>query len=212
MKSRATFIPLLVLMSIFLGCSDDEGITNGTDDPRITITGTVNIEEGSGIPESGVLTAIWSVDGSPDYGYVFGKGTVDFDSKTFTMTLGTPPDEALNIPTGEFADQGWPTLGVGAIVFGDLTSNDPHVLSAEDMKGQMYGGVSTYGIIYLVGNNTALETHSSLYWVTDFPTGYSIGEGVKTGQTHDKFIPTSTRSLVLTIADDMKDFWFPNWK
>jgi hypothetical protein len=201
------------VLLLIAGCGDeDDPVTPKVDYPTITVTGTVQVKPGLQVPEGSLLTAVWSVDSSPDYAYVFGKGTVNTADMTFSITFDTPPQQALNIPSAENGGAGIPPLGVGYICLGDFTSNEPHMLGEDEMDGTVLGAVSNIGVIYVGGAPSLYAQFPSLTWPAAFRSGYSLGEGQETGEMHDIFVPTSASSFVLTVTDDPSDLTFPNWK
>lgn len=201
------------LLLLAAGCGDDDDpVTPKIDYPMLTVTGTVQVKSGLQLPEGALLTAIWSVDSSPDYAYVFGKGTVNPSDMTFSITFDTPPQQALNIASSEDGAAAPPPLGVGYICFGDFTSNEPHMLSEGELDGTVIGAVSNIGVISVGGAPSLFTQHSFFSWAAPFRSGYSLGEGQETGGTHDIFVPATTTNVILTITDDPNDLIFPNRK
>jgi hypothetical protein len=197
------------LLFVATACGDDDPVTP-TEQPY-TITGTVQVKSGVELPPNAVLSAVWNVDSSPDYAYVFGKGTIDLTTMTFTITFGTPPQQALNISDGSQVPAGLPPLGVGIIALADFNGNDPHMLGATEAR-KPFGAVMNTGVIYVGGNPAAFQQVAPLSWVAPFPQGYSLGQGQKTTETHDIFVPIDMTNPVLRITDDPSEFVFPNWK
>lgn len=199
------------LLCVFVACDKDEDTpVNPSPTGSLTITGTVQFKKNISVPSSAILSGVWVVSsGSPDYAYMFGRGTVNFGAGTFSITFDNPPPtEALNsyAPSRDL-----PPLGVGVIVLGDFASATPHKM-ADDEGQQFYGAVSNIGIIYIGGDPAKYnDTSSSTDWPKDFPSGYGVGEGVDMEQTFDIFVPIPLRSFILTITDDPADITFPDW-
>lgn len=200
-------LAVLVSMACFAGCSDADDPVSPTGSRTLTVTGTVQIKPDLVVPDSALLTGLWAVDAAGDYLYIFGKGSVDFASKTFTVHFDTPPSEALS---GTESENTTPT-GIGFIVLSDFNSNDPHKKIPGEGRN-FYGAVSNIGVIYLSGDPLKFKNHDKLSWLSEFPSGFSFGEGVKQQVGFDTFKPTSGTGLVLTITDDPTEVIFPHWK
>ncbi len=198
----------LTAVLLFSACSDDDPVTPESGNGAFTVTGTVSIKPGMTVPETAKLSAIWSISsGSPDYAYVFGRGSVDLSTMTFSITFdATPPPLALN----DYSSHGAPSLGVGYIALADFTTLEPHMLTETESKS-VYGAVMNMGVIYIGGDPAKFNTGSEILWPAAFVNGYAMGEGKETSEMFDIFVRTTATSFVLRITDDQSEFKFPNW-
>lgn len=205
LPSLASYFAIVILL-VLPACSDDADPVAPPSD-KYTVTGTVQVKPGLEVADNLVLVGVWSVSsGSPDYVYVFGKGTVDFNTMKFTISYDKiPPLLALN----DYSSQGKPSLGVSMIVLTDLKNTEPHKIGIADTSN-FWGAVSNFGVIYIGGDPKKFETSTGSTWPSLFPSGYSIGKGVEQQTGFDTFVP-STEPLILIVTDDPKDIVFPNW-
>ena len=208
---RILFLSLLLLsgLSLVTGCSDDDPVTPDPAAEKITVTGSVYVKEGlTDIPENLSLRVVWGVDAAGDYMYVYGNGNVDLAAGTFSLTMERPPAPALNSdPSGVR-----PSFGVGFSFFGDFHGDEGHKLQEGELESPIFGAVSNTGIIFVDGDPGEYASHAELSWISEFASGFGMGEGQGTSGMHDKFVPTTMSSFQLTITNDPSDIEFPNWK
>jgi hypothetical protein len=205
--NRFSILFMIAATAVLIACSD----TDTTVEPRnqqaaITIQGTLDIRNGMDIPESARLCALWNVDGNGDHTYLYGIGSIDRQSGTFTLSLDTPPSAALSTAPG-----GLPPVGVAWIVLADFPDTRPHVLEKGEVK-KVYGAISNTAVIYIAGDPSSFASHTTLHWLTPFSSGFDIGEGEEGSGTYDIFVPSAATSFVLTISANAQDYRFPNWK
>jgi hypothetical protein len=207
MLFRSVLVSLTAILILFCACSDDD-TPNDPGAGSYTISGTVQFKQQITVPSTAKLTAVWTVSsGSPDYAYVYGRGSVDFERNTFSITFdGPPPAQALN----DYSPRGVANLGVGMIVLGDFASTEPHRLTEGELSA-VYGAVSNIGVIYIDGDPATFHEGSDILWPADFNRGFNTGEGVETQKTWDIFVPAAATTFVLTITTNPKDIFFPNW-
>jgi len=184
----------LVLGAPLAGCGDSSGPSQG-----FVVTGTIQNNTQTPIPSNARLVVAWVVSStSPDYTYVFGRGTLDPSAGTFRIRLDqAPPSAALNDGA----------LGVGIIV---ATTNQS-LRDGDDLSSipetELIGAAGQYGIISVTNPEQA-----ALYrgWAAQFETGYGVGVGVQVPAEFDRFEPASPSSVVL-IIDDLQNIAFVNW-
>lgn len=177
------------------------GESTGPQDPGATtlrVTGTIRNVSGAAIPSGARVIAVWGVSsGSPDYSYVFGEGTVDAATNTFTLELDrVPPAEALN--DGR--------LGVATIFLVGAGAPPPGRMSNDYPTTSIIGAAARYGIIYL-GDDPSRQPD----WVRTFPRGYAVGVGVtQPGSSFDGFTRAPADDVEIVI-DDLENLEFVNW-
>lgn len=198
-------------------CSDDDAAATPVVKPLIGLTGALSNPNNISIPPTVKLVAIWNVyEGSPDYIYAFGFGTLSSDRKSYSFSLNdVPPEIALN---GEGVDPASPEffrLGVAYLVLLDDPMNkipSNMMLSSEGPPEgtQVYGAVDNTGIMYVRTNGDVDDKQ----WALQFPQGYSIGVGVRVEDGLDKFVPTNetSRPLLIDTSRNLEAFTFPNWQ
>ena len=177
------------------GCQDGTGTGAG-----FVVTGRIQNHTAAPIPANARLVAVWGVTaGSPDYSYIFGEGTINRFTGTFRIEFDQPPPvAALNHGV----------LGVAFLI----ATTDPSLKDGDILTG----GSSTTGIIGVTAQHAVIfvDHQDTLYantWVPSFPSGYSVGVGVKVpGSVFDKFEPVSRSSPIL-IIDDLGNIEIVNW-
>ncbi|HET9387426.1 MAG TPA: hypothetical protein VFO67_19980 [Gemmatimonadales bacterium] len=171
---------------------------DGTGPEGFVVTGRIENNTLAPIPVNTRLLAVWGVSsGTPDYGYVFGEGTINRLAGTFRIRFDQPPpDDALNM--GE--------LGVAFLI----ATTDQSLTQGRLPSGPIgYAGLTArYAVIFLKSEN-ASQFRS---WATLFDIGYSVGVGVEAlpGETFDTFRPDSPSSPVL-IIDVPANIDIVNW-
>jgi len=161
------------------------------------VSGTVQNNTGSPIPENARLVLAWIVFAGPsDYTYAFGEGYI-LPSGTFEIDLPEPPTSVLNVGA----------YGVGILVATTSTElsegDDLNDFPIEDY----IGATGEYAVVYL-SNPTVAATWSP--WTSGFEAGYAVGVGQRIPGSFDIFVPTSADSVVL-ILDDIGNIEFMNW-
>ncbi|MFN2563546.1 MAG: hypothetical protein ABR499_00875 [Gemmatimonadaceae bacterium] len=181
---------------VLAGCSDSPTGPRGLP---VTVSGSLNNRSGAAIPANARVVVLWAGDdGSGDYAYVFGEGTVDAASNRFTVTFDRDvPSPALlgNI------------LGVGLVIL----TTDPNLREGRVPDGYNYGstviGVTgQHAVIYL--NEDPPRFGSD--WPSNFRRGYNVGRGVDLPGTFDGFAPTGLSAMEL-IVDDLANIETVNW-
>lgn len=199
MRGRA----LLTLAAVFVtalaaGCKG--GGTGPTD--GFVVTGRLQNNKQAAIPAEARLVAVWSVSsGTPDYGYVFGEGTINRVTGTFRLRFDQPPPlQALN--AGE--------LGVAFIVATtDQSLREGDIITSSSPLNGLIGITGQHAVIFVRSHDGAGQVRD---WVALFDTGYSVGVGVKApaGAVFDTFEPASQSSPRL-IIDDPANIEVVNW-
>ncbi|MGE5801439.1 MAG: hypothetical protein ACM358_04215 [Gemmatimonadota bacterium] len=187
------FLSVLCFTVIAAGCED------GTAPGGIVVKGRIQNNTDAVIPANARLVVVWGVSsGTPDYGYVFGAGTIHRFNGTFSVRLDQPPPSAALNAYG---------LGVGfIIVTTDPLTDGDSITNSSQMTGVL-GLTGQHALIFVADTNSA----QALDWAAEFDLGYSVGVGVKVpGEIFDKFVPASRSSPVL-IIDDPANIEVVNW-
>ncbi len=191
---------LVSMVTVFVsvmaaGCQDGTGTRTG-----FVVTGHIQNNTQAPIPANARLIAVWGVSaGSPDYSYVFGEGTINRFTGTFRIEFDQPPPvNALNHGV----------LGVAFLIATtDQSLKDGDSLTGSSSTAQIIGVTGQHAVIF-VDHQDTLYVNT---WVPSFPTGYSVGVGVKVpGSVFDKFEPVSRSSPIL-IIDDLGNIEIVNW-
>ena len=211
-RSLGTISVVCILALARLGCSD--GNPGSPVQSGYTITGSLVFKKDITLPQGAEVVGLWLVSsGSPDYMYVYGRGTIDAAKKTFNITFDqAPPRPALNCYP---LLQDSVYLGVGAICIvqksgfqGKLSGDVEHMETGP--TGKLLGVVNNMGLIFESGDYSGVD---STAWPRLFPAGYCMGRGVspKPGKIFDTFEPISPAGLQMVVSDDIQDFEFTNW-
>lgn len=192
---------LLLLATVFVttvGFSCEEGTGPGGS---FVVTGQIQNRTNTPIPAGARLLAVWGVSaGSPDYGYVFGEGTIHRSTGSFYIQFDQPPPlVALNNDA----------LGVAILVVTtDQSLEVGDSITSSSQSTGIIGVTAQYAVIFVQNRDTLPPSH----WANSFADGYSVGAGVKAlpGDVFDKFVPTSRSSPVL-IIDDLGNVEIVNW-
>ena len=191
-RARLTLISLLVTAAVS-GCHDATGPAT-----EFVVTGPVQNNTQTAIPANARVVVVWVVSaGTPDYGYVFGEGTLDRNAGTYRVQFdGPPPAEALNLGM----------LGVGLVV----ATTDQSLQNGDVLTDEIDGfvGITAHHAVIFVSRRQ--DATQLLDWASAFDNGYSVGVGVEVPGTFDKFVPASPSSAVL-IVDDIANIDVVNW-
>lgn len=187
------FLAVLFFTAIATGCQD------GTGPGGFVVTGHIQNNTQASIPANTRLVAVWGVSsGTPDYSYVFGEGTINRFTGTFRIVFDQPPPVAA-LNNG--------VLGVAFLIATtDQSLTDGDSLTGSSSTAQIIGVTGQHAVIF-VDHQDTLYVNT---WVPSFPTGYSVGVGVKVPGTFDKFEPVSRSSPIL-IIDDLANIEIVNW-
>jgi hypothetical protein len=176
--------------------SSSTGAGGASNVDSLDVSGTLTPGQGKTVPASAGVAVIWTVSsGSPDYNYVYGKGTST--GETFKLSLtAPPPEEALN--NGN--------LGVGVVVLWPQGKLPAEGKAGEEVVNGVIGAAGNYAIIYKGPNAPDMP------WVSDFPPGYSCGKGAPPvpGSSHESFTPVDCSEVSITV-DDIEKIKFVNW-
>jgi hypothetical protein len=174
--------------------------------PPFTVSGTLNYRKQIQVPDNARVVVVWGVTAvSPDYSYVFGEGTIDFENNSFEIEFnGPPPSEALNWV-------GSSALGVGVLIITtDQTLGTGILLPESFSETDILGASGQYRIIYANGNLETLE--KLLGWLNAFNQGYSAGKGIEIPNSiFDGFEPIDPTTIEI-IIDDLENIEFVNWQ
>ena len=198
-SSRACLTAALLLVAV-AACGRES--TGPQADEQIVISGLLTGPNVASLPEGARVALVWGVSAtSPDYGYIYGVGTIDRAAGTFTLTLtAKPPAEALN-QYGSYA------LGVGTlIVFGpEVELKTGRIENDGELAAAALGASGQHAVIYTRGSPP-----SALGWAGAFPAGYAAGRGITQPDNFDGFERVSADSFEL-IIDDLDNISFVNW-
>lgn len=191
-RARLTLVIVLVTAAVS-ACNDATGPAT-----QFVVTGPIQNNTQAAIPADARVVVVWTVSsGTPDYGYVFGEGTLDRNAGTFRIQFdGPPPAEALNAGV----------LGVGLVV----ATTDQSLRNGDfltDPPTGFVGITAQHAVIFVSSRQDAMQL---LDWAAAFGDGYSVGAGVEVPGTFDKFAPVSPSSAVL-IVDDFANIELVNW-
>ena len=191
--SLRAYLPLATLLVVAPACQDGTGPGAG-----FLITGRIQNNTNAAIPAGTRLIAIWGVSsGTPDYGYVFGEGTISRVTGTFRIRFDQrPPTAALNNGV----------LGVAFVIATtDQSLKDGDVITSA-MTG-LIGITAQHAVIFVGSHGEGVPVPD---WVAAFDTGYAVGVGVKGPGVFDEFRPVSPSSPLL-IVDDPANIEVVNW-
>jgi hypothetical protein len=199
-SDRATRRAALAVVLIGLGavgCGGD-GLTGPRPLP-VTISGSLINRSGAAIPPNARVVVLWSSDdGSGDYAYVFGEGTIDRATNRFTVTFDR------DIPRAASYDG---ALGVGLVVLTtDPNLHEGRVPDGYDYASTVIGATGQHAVIYL----GVAPSEFGSDWAAAFRPGYNVGRGVDLPGTFDGFAPAELTSMEL-IVDDLRNIEFVNW-
>lgn len=210
---RSTLLSAMCFCALMIiGCSEDA--TDPTPTAVFTLSGTISNPKNITIPPTAKLVAVWGVSAtSPDYAYVFGNTSIDRTANTFKVELPTlPPDSALNAWGTDPASDGYRRLGVCYVVLIDDPGNELQAGRVGDdgpVGGLTYGAIDNTAIIYRKGKDAAFS--DTFPWVSLFPDGLSVGQGVEIPNAMDGFTPLPATGLQLKVDTVRTAFTFPNW-
>jgi len=187
---------ILILIFIVVSCASPTN-PNGNEN-SLTVTGTIENLNGTTLTENMKVYVFWRVtSGSPDYTYVWGKGSIDKSNMTFEVNLkDKPPTAALNIGS----------LGVGIIAIIDDNALQNGILPTDYPTEKMIGIAGWNSVIFKA--DTSMD--SSIDWLKRFNTGYDTGIGVDEEGIFDSFKPTDKNSIKI-IIDAMGNIRVVNW-
>jgi hypothetical protein len=137
--------------------------------------------------------------GTPDYGYVFGEGTINRATGTFRIRFDRPPPvEALNVGV----------LGVAFVIATtDQSLKEGDVITGGSAMTNLMGITAQHAVIFVASQQEAVQVRD---WVAAFDTGYAVGVGVKVPGGFDQFQPANPLSALL-IFDDPANIEVVNW-
>jgi len=192
-------LKISVIFLLFFLLSSCESTTNPEENnASYTVTGSIENIKGITLTDNMKVYVLWGVSsGSPDYTYVWGKGTINKNNLTFKITLtDKPPIEALNTKS----------LGVGIIAILDDSELQNGVLPTNYPNEKVIGFAGWYSIIYKADESLNFK----IKWVEKFKKGYNTGIGVEGEGIFDSFAPTNENSIKL-IIDDFANIKTVNW-
>jgi hypothetical protein len=165
----------------------------------VTVSGSLTNQSGVAIPANARVVVLWAGDdGSGDYGYIFGEGTVDRTTNRFTITF----DE--DVPSAALLGD---ALGVGLVILTtDPNLGEGRVPDGYDYAANVIGATGQHAVIYLNDQPSRFAPE----WPSDFRRGYNVGVGVDLPGTFDGFAPADLGSMRL-IVDDLADIETVNW-
>jgi len=166
----------------------------------VTVSGTITNRSGAAIPASARALVLWfGDDGSGDYAYVFGEGSIDGATNRFTITLDQNPPRAA-VPSAR--------LGVAFVILTTDQGLQPgRIPEGSGYLSSVIGVTAQHAVIYLEDDPGSFGSA----WPARFRPGYNVGIGVKVpGATFDDFAPAGLNSMEL-IVDDLENIETVNW-
>jgi hypothetical protein len=198
-RRRVFHVATLGALAIAAGCSDIPTDLTGPLALPVTVSGSLINQSGAAIPANARVVVLWAGDdGSGDYGYVFGEGTVNTVTNRFTITFDR------DVPTEAVLGG---ALGVGLVILTtDPNLREGRVPDGYDYAANVIGVTGQHAVIYL--NDQPSRFGSD--WPSDFRRGYNVGRGVDLPGTFDGFAPTDLNSMEL-IINDLDKIEVVNW-
>jgi hypothetical protein len=191
--------PLLAALSAIAAASCGSDSVTAPRTLPVTVSGTLTNRSGAPIPANARAVVLWSSDdGSGDYAYIFGEGTIDAATNRFTITFDR------NVPSAALlSDQ----LGVGLVILTtDPNLHEGRVADGYDYSSSVIGVTGRHAVIYL----NAEPARFGSDWPGTFRRGYNVGAGIDLPGAFDGFAPTDVTSMEL-IVDDLADIEVVNW-
>lgn len=184
----ACFALLSLSLAACTGNAPSTSLTSGGGGTATTVTASGTAESPAPSPHSEIV-AVWTVSsGSPDYVYVFGRGTISGNRITMNIT-SAPPAEALNAGN----------LGVGVVVALERGQSVPDGrLSNDQAKALKAAAISPdHAIIYRADASAPVVKNG---WDTSFPQGYACGACEDADATFDTFKPSDCSAIRIVPA------------
>jgi hypothetical protein len=193
---RCRMLDVAALGVLLTACSEAPTAPNTLP---VTVSGTITNRSGAAIPADARPVVLWSSDdGSGDYAYVFGEGTLDRATNRFTITFDH------NVPSAALYDG---ALGVGLVILtSDPNLREGRVPDGYDYATSVIGVTGQHAVIYL-------DTSPSRYgsdWPAAFRRGYNVGRGIDLPGAFDGFAPADRSSMEL-LVDDLANIEVVNW-
>lgn len=169
------------------------------------VMGMLSAHDGSAVPASGTVAAIWAdLDGFQSSYYWWGGGASN--AYQFTMVLGEiPPEDATRnwwIPHYPLYQE----FGVAALVL--LPSTNPIPSGMGAWPREMLGATTRHAIIW---RNAEVTDGPS--WLDSFSPGYSCGRCIPGDQSnyHDGYEPVDCSNVIIEVTEDPESLAFCEW-
>jgi hypothetical protein len=147
------------------------------------------------LPPGGKIAIVWSVSfGDPDYGYIFGTGSVQGAQASLSFD-SAPPADALN--AGK--------LGVGVVVVVDANTALPDGKLTGELTFPMSAAAPDYAVVYRNTTEKVLDNG----WDENFPQGFACGQCVHHDSGFDTFAVVDCSAVKLVAYS--KGLKFCNW-
>ncbi|MFQ5706096.1 MAG: hypothetical protein ACE5HO_01520 [bacterium] len=200
MKPKFNLLALCLILAILdLSCSNDSGMSSNV--LPFTVSGRLVQVSQQEIPSDAEIVVAWDVGGSPDYVYIFGKGTIVKNAGTFSISFdGNPPARAL---TGG-------VLGVGFVLITNKGAFSNNEEFTEVPTENILGAAANYGVIFVNESPNKAAADMERDWLKSFKSGYNVGKGIKIPDDFDGFEPVDP-TTVEVIIDDLDNLEFVNW-
>ena len=173
-----------------------------TSEPFFTISGTLNPVSETTIPGNTRVLVLWTVLSSePEYLYVFGEGTLDFQNYTFVIHFdGPPPNEVMN----QIEDL---SLGYGRVI---LTSNQKwhgQIFQDSFSRDEILGIAASDLILFIDGN---VDSVPNVDWLKNVGQGFSVIREIKASSGSETFELVDPASMHI-IIDDLDNIEIADW-
>ncbi len=174
-----------------------------------TISGPIVFEKNLRIPKNPTLAVFWKAAGDVDSYFIWGKGTIDELTNSYTLKFDSYPPDSLIAKF--YGCDG--KVGVGSIY---LYSDASASTDGQDFRGWVplntVGTVRNKSLIFLFGRFDAQNCLTNVPWVNSFRGGFNLGDAVSTSPTSGYYEPSrSGDAAPLVITDDLSSYVTPIW-
>ncbi len=176
--------------------------------PLFSLSGRIVFDKNIAIPKNPNLAVFWKASGPNDSYFVWGQGTIDEVTKTYTINFNNyPPDSLVSKFYGCSGK-----VGVGNVY---LFSDAKAARQASDFNGLIpqntVGTLRGKSLIFLFGNFDNTSCLLNVPWVNFFPNGYSIGRAQYQSPKSGGYVPDDGSPTDLVITDDPLNYITPIW-
>ncbi len=193
MNKKIIFL-LLITSTLATRCKKDDP---ESEPALIKISGTLDLKKESNLTPDTKIYILWA---SEQGEYVFGRGSIDYEAKTFSIVMkDSIPEAAMHSEN----------FGIGFI----FASNNPGIEEKLYEEGfideeMVKGAAGGFCIIFKKSSEVLFDSWNQ--WSGEFGKGYTVGKGYEIPDEYDGFMPFDKNSVVL-IIDDLNNIEFTNW-